>query len=88
MVSHATLEARAEVTVALSLGISRVLGILVSGARGLLEVWAGCLWVVGAWSLMIMAWHMEVRALHLELRAVVVHGWTVGMVVLVLGAEE
>ena len=46
--SHTTLKARAEVTIALSLGISRVLGILVSGARGLLVVWVGCLWIIGA----------------------------------------
>ena len=38
--------------------------------------------------LVILAWHLEVRVLYLELRALVVQGWTVGMVFLVLGAEE
>ena len=53
--SHATLEARTEVTVALSLLVGRVLLILVCGARWLLEIWAGCLWIIGALRLVIRA---------------------------------
>ena len=48
--SHATLEARAEVAVALILWVSRILLILVSGARCLLEVWTRCLWIIGEWT--------------------------------------